>query len=245
MYQQAGEPFRVISIYPTIQGEGADIGREALFLRLYGCNLSCVWCDTAYSWDEAQYYEGLFKYMSLSDLTAKIAELSDMYDIRHMVITGGEPLMHNHLELARLIHRLEEKLLINHVSFETNGTILPKPKLAEATSLFTVSPKLSSSKNKPYPPKMLGRWIDRAEGKLQFKFVIANQEDADEVAKLLLEADDERLKKVPIIFQPEYNSNNYTDLPTQIHAGFVRYRLNKRHFDIRFIPQVHKFYGID
>ena len=40
---------------PTLQGEGPSSGRRAMFLRLAGCNLSCSWCDTAYTWDWSRY----------------------------------------------------------------------------------------------------------------------------------------------------------------------------------------------
>ena len=40
---------------PTIQGEGKSIGQTASFIRLGGCNLHCVWCDTPYTWDAARY----------------------------------------------------------------------------------------------------------------------------------------------------------------------------------------------
>jgi len=239
-----GEPFRVMELFPTIQGEGSDIGRETIFMRLYGCNLACVWCDTAHSWDEAKYYKGIYQDYSDFDIVSTVKEIAEAQDIKHMVITGGEPLMHNHEALANLIEVLRLENVIHHVTFETNGTILAHPKLAEVTGLFSVSPKLSSSQNKPYVAKLLSKWIDRAGDKIQFKFVVANKQDADEVVQLIKEADDERLKEVPIIFQPEESANNYRELPSLIRQAFREAEMDKLEYDIRFIPQVHKLYGI-
>lgn len=39
---------------PTIQGEGMVIGKKTMFVRTYGCDYGCVWCDTAYTWDGSE-----------------------------------------------------------------------------------------------------------------------------------------------------------------------------------------------
>lgn len=239
-----GDPFRVMELFPTIQGEGTDIGRETIFMRLYGCNLSCVWCDTAHSWDEAKYFRGIYQDYTDDDIINQIKSMPEAKEIRYMVITGGEPLLHNHESLTNMIGTLHSEDLINHVTFETNGTILPHPELVKVTGLFSVSPKLVSSQNKPYSPRLLGRWLDRAMDKIQFKFVVANDLDAAEVAVMLFEAQDERLKKVPIIFQPEESAGNYRELPKLMSEAFRLAQLDKTDYDIRYIPQVHKLYGI-
>lgn len=247
MAHKQGEPFKVMEIFKTIQGEGVDIGRETIFLRLYGCNLSCVWCDTAHSWDKDLFYEGIYKQYTSLDITSVIEELSDTYGINAMVITGGEPLLHNHKDLINILGYLNLKNVITHVTFETNGTILPHKELTKVTKLFSVSPKLSSSQNRPFNPSLLGKWIDRVGDnfeRLQFKFVIANQQDANEVAEMLVESGDERLQEVPIIFQPEESADNYSELVSLIGQAFKKFNLNKKDFNIRYIPQVHKIHGL-
>ena len=74
---------------PTIQGEGPYAGRTVQFLRTGGCNLSCSWCDTPYTWDGENY-----------DLRAElhpktVAQIvEDAIPDMIMVISGGEPLLH-------------------------------------------------------------------------------------------------------------------------------------------------------
>lgn len=244
MKHQKTDPFRVMETFRTIQGEGTDLGRETIFMRLYGCNLSCVWCDTAHSWDEGKYFEGIYKELNTADIVLMVREMAEAGGITHMVITGGEPLLHNHEALTNIIGTLQMMGPMKHVTFETNGTILPHKELAKVTGLFSVSPKLVSSKNPPYNAKLFGLWLDRAYDKLQFKFVVANELDALEVAQLIQAAEDSRLKTVPIIFQPEESANNYNELPNLIDEAFRSAGLDKTEFNIRYIPQVHKIYGI-
>src|SRR6187399_3289125 len=82
----------VMEHFYTLQGEGFHQGKAAYFIRLGGCDVGCVWCDVKESWD---------------------AEKHDMYDVRSLVddvkktpativvITGGEPLMHDLGELTK------------------------------------------------------------------------------------------------------------------------------------------------
>ncbi len=239
-----GEPFRVMELFPTIQGEGSDIGRKTIFLRLYGCNLACVWCDTAHSWDEKLYHEGIYNPIPLDELEAQIEALAIEYRIKDLVITGGEPLLHNHTDLSLLLARLRHKKVIDGVTFETNGTIIPRRELKTLVKLFSVSPKLKSSGNPAYNPNLLTKWINRMPiGVLQLKFVISHIEDAVEVAGLIKKAG-EGARYVPIIFQPEESADNYKELPAIIREAFAHHYMDERHYDIRFIPQVHKLYGI-
>lgn len=239
-----GTPFRVMEIYgPVIQGEGIDVGIETIFLRLYGCNLSCVWCDTAHSWDESKYYDGIYKELTIPEIVEEVRTLAGNYTNK-VIITGGEPLLHNHIALTDLCFMLHD-IGIHYVAFETNGTILPTVNLINVTKLFTVSPKLSSSKNPPFKPSLIRRWIEKVGVlALQFKFVIANQQDANEAVQLIKEANSDELRTVPIIFQPEETANNYRELPLLLSKAFENVGLNKRDYNIRYIPQVHKIYGI-
>lgn len=127
---------------PTIQGEGPAAGRVAAFVRLGGCNLTCSWCDTAYTWDASRF-----------DLRAElrrvsVAELVELVD-KHLppaglvVITGGEPLLQQGAAygLAEFCAIIAGRGIGVHM--ETNGTIEPHADVAEFTDLFVVSPKLA------------------------------------------------------------------------------------------------------
>lgn len=91
----------------TLQGEGYHQGRAAYFIRLGGCNVGCVWCDVKESWDGSK-----FEKYSPAQLLAKVKQTP----AEIVVITGGEPLMHN---LDALTHTFREAGLKMHI--ETSG----------------------------------------------------------------------------------------------------------------------------
>lgn len=97
----------VMEHFYTLQGEGFHQGRAAYFIRLGGCDVGCVWCDVKDSWDEAKHPQ-----LNIDDLVLDIAKTSA--DI--VVITGGEPLMHN---LGKLTNVLHAAGLSTHI--ETSG----------------------------------------------------------------------------------------------------------------------------
>jgi organic radical activating enzyme len=70
----------------TIQGEGYHQGKAAYFIRLGGCDVGCVWCDVKESWDSESHPK-----LEIKD----IVEIVKQYPKGLVVITGGEPLMHN------------------------------------------------------------------------------------------------------------------------------------------------------
>lgn len=76
----------VMEHFYTIQGEGFYQGRAAYFIRLGGCDVGCVWCDVKDSWDAARHPP-----MTVESLTLLVKSTP----ARLVVITGGEPLMHN------------------------------------------------------------------------------------------------------------------------------------------------------
>ena len=91
----------------TIQGEGFNTGRVAYFIRLGGCDVGCVWCDVKESWDADAHPR-----QAVADLVAAASE----YPGRNVVITGGEPLMHNCLPLTKALQEAGFKTWI-----ETSG----------------------------------------------------------------------------------------------------------------------------
>lgn len=91
----------------TIQGEGYHQGRAAYFVRLGGCDVGCVWCDVKESWDAAAHPQ-----MTIEEIIAPI----DQTNAPMVVITGGEPLIH---DLEPLINALQDKGYA--VNIETSG----------------------------------------------------------------------------------------------------------------------------
>jgi 7-carboxy-7-deazaguanine synthase len=145
----AGAP----EIFRSIQGEGPKAGLPRTFIRLSGCNLHCVWCDTAYTWnwrdtpfehESGKKFERDAEAIKLTIEEAAVLALSSASE--GFVITGGEPLMQRNA-LPALIDLLKAGAPDARIEFETNGSIAPPQALIERTDLFVVSPKLSHSGN--------------------------------------------------------------------------------------------------
>jgi len=103
----AASTLPVMEQFYTIQGEGFNTGRAAYFIRLGGCDVGCVWCDVKESWDADAHPR-----YAVPDLVASASEFPG----RNVVITGGEPLMHNCLPLTKALQEAGFKTWI-----ETSG----------------------------------------------------------------------------------------------------------------------------
>tara|TARA_B100000212_G_scaffold169981_1_gene127887 strand:+ start:1429 stop:2046 length:618 start_codon:yes stop_codon:yes gene_type:complete len=100
--------FPVMESFYSIQGEGTHSGKPSYFIRLAGCDVNCDWCDVKDSWDIDS-----SQYKSIDEITNEIKKFST--DL--VIITGGEPLMHNLTELTSALKKLGKKIHI-----ETSGT---------------------------------------------------------------------------------------------------------------------------
>ncbi|MEI2756506.1 MAG: 7-carboxy-7-deazaguanine synthase QueE [Chitinophagaceae bacterium] len=98
----------VMEHFYTIQGEGYHQGRAAYFIRLGGCDVGCVWCDVKESWDAEKHPK-----IKINKLISEVKKTS----AEIVVITGGEPLMHN---LNELTLQLQQAGLKTHI--ETSGS---------------------------------------------------------------------------------------------------------------------------
>ena len=100
----------VNEIFRSIEGEGIRAGYPTTFIRLFGCNLGCSYCDTRYSCSGADYVE-----KSVDDIVAECS----VSQIKRVTITGGEPLIHKDIEL--LVYKLTQQGY--EINIETNGSI--------------------------------------------------------------------------------------------------------------------------
>jgi 7-carboxy-7-deazaguanine synthase len=167
---------RISEIFYSIQGEGRLLGVPSVFVRTSGCNLRCRWCDTPYtSWKP----EG--KSWSVKNILAEVAK----YPTRHVVITGGEPLLAPDIEDLTLQLRQRGA----HITIETAATIY-KPL---AGDLISLSPKLANStpwkkskgefaamhEKRRLNHPVMQQFIDGYD--YQLKFVVERKKDVDEV----------------------------------------------------------------
>ena len=181
-------------VFFSIQGEGSLTGVPSAFVRTSGCNLRCVWCDTPYaSWEpEGEWYE-------VDDVLARLATRPH---VRHVVLTGGEPLVAAGVpELARVL--CDDGY---HVTVETAGTVDADVPM----HLCSISPKLAHST----PGPEHGEWARRHEqrrldvtalqrlidrGEYQLKFVVAAPSDLDEIDALLGRLSIDRADRVQLM----------------------------------------------
>lgn len=163
---------------PTVQGEGTSLGRRASFIRLGGCNLSCSWCDSPYTWDARRH--DLRRELLRREIAGVVDEVLG-HGTPVVVITGGEPLLHQRQPAwARLLSLLGEAG--REIEIETNGTVAPSELTARLVTRFNVSPKLACSGGtaaRRIRPEALAALL--ATSKSAFKFVCQAASDLDEV----------------------------------------------------------------
>ena len=188
-----------LSFSGTIQGEGKLAGTPSLFLRLFGCNLNCQWvlpdgkkcpCDTP-----SAINPGMPVSVQSVEAVAKTI-LENMNHLRHLVVSGGEPMLQSQ-SLTALFLILKKARPDIHITVETNGTIFHQ-NTAQLIDLFSISPKLYSSEpEEGYPDalqriniKVLQNYLDiRSEypqKDLQFKFVFSSLIDEQEIKNDIL-----------------------------------------------------------
>ena len=149
---------KVSEIFTSFQGEGPYIGTPATFLRLYGCNLNCQWCDTDIS---------TYEMLSVDDVAEILMTQMEFNNINLLVITGGEPTLQME-EIKRLIKELPEGIKIQ---LETNGSIFEYLPEVE----YVISPKEDKE-------KVFENYYKYDN--VFFKFVITCEEDIDEVISI-------------------------------------------------------------
>jgi len=114
--------FRVNNIFYSLQGEGRNTGRAAVFIRFAGCNLRCSFCDTEFE---------SYREMTEEDILAVIRD----YPSHFVVLTGGEPTLQVDESFVDFLHQHDYEVVM-----ESNGT-RPAPKNLD---WLTVSPKTFS-----------------------------------------------------------------------------------------------------
>ncbi|MBO4288272.1 MAG: 7-carboxy-7-deazaguanine synthase QueE [Kiritimatiellae bacterium] len=121
------DAFPVVEIFASRQGEGANTGREAVFLRLGGCNLHCPWCDTDFTAVES---------LDAETIMCRVAEASP---VRALIVTGGEPTIH--AGLGALLARFKRDGY--WIAMESNGLRRPAADVSANLDYLAVSPKVA------------------------------------------------------------------------------------------------------
>lgn len=163
----------VVETFHSVQGEGFWAGSNAFFIRLAGCDVGCPWCDTKHSWPMDKHPKH-----DLSDLVAAALRLKPSM----VVITGGEPLMHDLTDLTMALHGAGLS-----VHLETSGA----HPLSGQFDWITLSPK----RYKP-PLEAIYRYAD------ELKVVVGDRTDIDWAEQVAQKAP----AKVIKMLQPRWES---------------------------------------
>jgi len=185
---------RITEIFYSLQGESNTVGIPTVFIRLTGCPLRCVYCDTAYAFTGG-------KKVKIAEIIAQ----AEQFATKYITVTGGEPLAQP--ACLELITQLLDKGFI--VSLETSGAIdvsAVDPRAVKVMDLKTPSSGELS--------KNLYQNIHFLSPKDQVKFVIGNSEDYDWSKAALTKY--ELPGRCDILFSPVMGQQNPTELAEKI-----------------------------
>ena len=210
--------FKVNEIFHSIQGEGSRAGRPCLFIRLSGCPLRCVYCDTTYA-----YYEGQLRELPwiLEQVRATLGPVRRGPNAPFVELTGGEPLAH--AEAPALLSALLD--LGYEVALETAGS----------HDLGPVDPRVVKIVDRKTPGSgEVDRWLPAnldhmVSGQDELKFVLCDEADYHWAKAWCL--DSGVMDRLDVLFSPVWGQLDGTWLAEQI----VRDQL-----PVRFQLQLHK-----
>ena len=207
---------KVHSLFTSLQGEGRFQGYPSFFIRLYGCNLNCVYCDAEEAVSGGNYTE-----MSIDDVAGEVKKAG----IRDVCITGGEPFCQRE-ELKELINGLSA----NRITVETNGTFDISMDLTERNRVFfSVDWKTPASGNADFEMKNI-EILKKNEGWI--KFVVSDSDDLDFVEKKL-----KFLNGIEVFISPVFEKG--TDFFKKVSYFVMNYE------NVRMQLQLHKILKID
>jgi len=208
---------KISEIFFSIQGEGIYIGLPTIFIRLFGCNLDCAWCDTNYAKGQSSQKENDGDWHEMS--VEEILEATKTYPCKRVCVTGGEPLFQD--GVYKLISQLIKKKY--RLSVETNGS-LSIQKLASLPLSLAMDIKTPSS-------GMVGRMnfrnIPLLRKRDMLKFVIAGEEDFEYAHVMLRKSP----SHATVIFTAEGGKELWWLVEKVLETGL----------DVRVLPQLHKF----
>ncbi|MEB2265852.1 7-carboxy-7-deazaguanine synthase QueE [Priestia megaterium] len=227
----------VLEIFgPTIQGEGMVVGRKTMFVRTAGCDYSCSWCDSAFTWDGSAKND--IRQLTAEQIWTELKEIGgECFD--HVTISGGNPALIKAIgSLVELLHSQGVK-----AALETQGSRYQDWFLK--IDDLTISPKPPSSlmkTNFPVLDDIIETLIkEKRLAHISIKVVVFNDEDFEYAASV-----HERYPEVPFFVQV-----GNEDLTTIDNASLTQELLKKYEWlidkavaaknmnDVRVLPQVH------
>lgn len=208
---------KVCEIFYSLQGESTFAGLPCVFVRLSGCNLNCLWCDTLYAKDEG------FS-ISIEDIVAKASS----FNCNLIEITGGEPLIQENTSL--LLSNLVEKKY--QVLLETNGSCSLKNIDPLVVKIMDI--KCPSSNESE---KMLLDNLKFLSGQDEVKFVIASRIDYEYAKNMIQSEKFENISKQKIHLSPVLGKLKPDILASWILEDDLKARLSLQTHKIIWDPE--------
>lgn len=204
---------KVVEIFKSIDGEGKRAGLPTTFIRLYGCNLRCSYCDTRYGCENNNYKE-----LSIKEIIDIVTKL----EVKNITLTGGEPLISS--DSPQLINELCDRGYI--VNIETNGSV--DISNINKKAFITIDYKCPSSNMESYM-NMNNFTLLRSEDVC--KFVVGSIEDLNKAKEIIKDYDLEN--KCQVYLSPVFNNIKPKDI--------VKFILDNKLYNCKVQLQLHKY----
>ena len=202
---------RVTEIFRSIQGESTHAGRPCAFVRLTGCPMRCVWCDSEYTFTGGEH-------VSIEDVMQQVRA----FGCRLVEVTGGEPLAQK--EAFELIRRLCDEGF--EVLIETGGYVSTEAVDERAKIILDVKCPASGESERNHWPNLERLRADKDE----VKFVVANREDW-EYARGGIEKYDIENRARAVLISPVWGATDLKEMADLVSSSGL---------DVRMQLQMHK-----
>ena len=196
---------RITEIFRSIQGESTHAGRPCTFVRLTGCPMRCVWCDSEYTFTGGEH-------ISIEEVLKQVRALG----CRLVEVTGGEPLAQK--GALTLIHRLCDEDF--EVLIETGGYFSTEGIDERARVILDVKCPGSGEEDRNHWPNLERLRADRDE----VKFVIASRADWDFGTDVIKRFELER-RTLAVLISPAWGEINLQDLAEWVATSGLNLRM--------------------
>ncbi len=180
---------KINEIFYSIQGESSRIGFPTIFIRLTGCPMRCVYCDTGYAFNEG-------RNLSIDEIIEAIKK----YPSKYITVTGGEPLAQKNV-----LQLLDELIRLNYeVSLETGGAIDIKGVHQKVKIILDIKTPKSGEVDRNF-------WdnLKKIRASDEIKIVIQDKEEFDWAIKIIEEY---KIDPAQVIFSPVFGQLDYQNL---------------------------------
>ena len=210
---------RVTEIFRSIQGESTHAGRPCTFVRLTGCPMRCVWCDSEYTFTGGEH-------VPLDEVIAQV----HAFNCNLVEVTGGEPLAQK--SAFNLITRLCDdgfEVLIETGGYVSTDSVDPRAKI-----ILDVKCPASGEEPRNDWSNLKRLRADRDE----VKFVVANLDDWEYAKKVIAEYDLENCTKA-ILISPAWEEIDLQQLAELVASSGLRVRMQLQLHKYIWGPDVH------